>query len=81
MSSSIDYFVNGKLFSTTKPELTLTDLLDDAGFSADRVFLELSDGRIYESPDELVQIHSGEQHLTKKSRKTDTNCNGNSLRS
>ena len=66
MSSSIDYFVNGKPYSTTKPELTLADLLNDAGFSADRVFLESSDGRIYEDPGELVQIHSGEQFLTKK---------------
>ena len=68
MSSSFDYFVNGNPYSTIKPELTLTDLLNDAGFSADQVFLESKDGRIYEDPHEFVQVHPGKQFQTKNEK-------------
>ena len=66
MSEHIDYFVDGKPFTTGKSELTVDEVLTQVGMSAAQFFLLSPDGTDYRGPDTVVEIHAGDRFETRK---------------
>ena len=65
-NKDIDFFVDGKPFTTRKPELTVSDVLALRGVPHELYFLSSESGVEYRDPGEIVTIHQGDRFETRK---------------
>lgn len=68
MKKSIEYYVDGKLFSTIKSELTVAEILAKAGVSFSQFYLVSEDDVEYRDPDKIIEIRSGDRFKTRKQK-------------
>ena len=66
MSKKVEFFIDGKKFSTLKSELTLANILSLVGEDAGQFCLVSQNGTEYTEQDETVEVHSGECFETKE---------------
>ena len=62
----ITYFVGGVGLTTKDPLLTARQVLESAGLSSEDFLLVSPDDKIYESPEDRVEVHDGDKFTVKR---------------
>lgn len=62
----ITYFVEGVALTTEDPSLTAGQVLESAGLSSEDFLLVSSEDKIYESPQDPVDVHDGDKFTVKR---------------